>query len=211
MGAGVAFADAMQATGDQCLCKILVMPDGVQMASHFGRVMCHQEILPRPEQAFLVPPRRADQGNAASQRLEHPNRWDPRKGLDVRPARDMDGHPMLGEAGGSLGVRQPAPVSEAGGSQAIKRLRRVADTMYGPVKPSMTGGFDQEIMQFLRAFAIAPVADPDQVPLRPLGKQRAKNGCVGCLVPGKRPPAPAQTFIAAAQGFAERQHRIVVL
>ena len=80
-----------------------------------------------------------------------------------------------------------------------------------PSSPRLTGRLDEEIVQFLGAFAIAPVADPDEILLRPRGKQRAKHGRVGGLMPGEDPPAPAQTFIATPQGLAECQHGVVIL
>ena len=83
--------------------------------------------------------------------------------------------------------------------------------MHRAVKLGLTGRFDQEIMQFLGALAIAPVADPDEVLLRRRRKQRAEHGvsAASCQVKTRRPqPKP---FVAAAQGFAERQHGIIVL
>ncbi len=210
MRAGVALADAMQAAGDKRPGKILIMPNCLQMACHLGGAARCQKILARAEQALLVPPGRAHQRDAAGQRLEHPDRGDPRQSLHVGPARDMDGHPMLSEGRGRLGVGKPALISDAGPGQRLKRLGRVADAVDGAVQLGLTRRLDQEIVQFLGALAITPVANPDEVLLRPLGQQRVEHGRVGSLMPGEDPPSPAQPLIAAAQGVTECQHRVIV-
>jgi hypothetical protein len=187
--ARVAFVDPVQAAGAKRLGEILIMADGVQVPRHLGSIARHQEILSRAEQAFLVLPGRADQGYAAGQRFEHADRWDPRQGLHVRPAGNMNGHSMLGEGRGRLGVGKPALVGDAGGGQRIKRLSRIADAVDGAVKTGLTGGFDQEIVQLLRAFAIAPVADPNKVFLPALGNNGRNTlvSAASCQVKTRRP------------------------
>src|SRR5688572_22837479 len=61
-----------------------------QMARHLLTVSCHQEILTWSEQVFSVRPWRADEGNAAGQRLENAYGGHARKGLHVRAPRHVD-------------------------------------------------------------------------------------------------------------------------
>ncbi len=75
--------------------------------------------------------------------------------------------------------------------------------------PGLARGAQQEFLQLGRAFAVAPVADPDQ-PFAlafPLGRVEAAQ--IRRLVPDMHAAAPAPAAIDLGQRLAERQHVVI--
>ena len=71
----------------------------------------------RPEQPLLVLPGRADQRNAARQRLEHADRGDAGKRRDIGPPRHVDGHAVAANTCRHVDIGDPAAVAQAGARQ----------------------------------------------------------------------------------------------
>jgi len=69
---------------------------------------------------------------------------------------------------------------------------------------------EQEGVEFRLPFAIAPVADPDQIALAGLVVERTESPHVGGLVPGPGAATPAAALVELAQDLAEGQHAVVV-
>ena len=141
----------------------------VPIAQHRGKLPGHrlavardQEVL-AAEQPLLVVPGRADQRNAAGERLEHADRGDAGKRRDIGTPWHVDGDAVMGE-------HLPAPRhwrssrrSAGGARQRGARRIRIAHAAHRAARLQPPCRLDQELAQFLRALAVAPVADPDQV------------------------------------------------
>lgn len=88
----------------QRLREVAVVQDRAQVALHLGAVAGDEKIRSGAEKTLAVRPRRGDQRDAAGQRLEDPDRGNARQRFDVRPARNMNRHPVATEGGGHLAL-----------------------------------------------------------------------------------------------------------
>jgi len=125
VAAGMALADASQAGADQGGAQAGVGGQGEQVALHLRAVAGGQEVLARPEQAFVVRPRRRNQRNPAGQGLEDADGRDARQRLGVEAARHVRGGEVAGEHLWRAGVGQPSAKARAVALQHRQRVGRL--------------------------------------------------------------------------------------
>jgi hypothetical protein len=70
-------------------------------------------------------------------------------------------------------------------------------------------GGEEEAFELLGAFAVAPIADPDEALALALFLRRVEAAEVGGLVPRPDAVVPAPAAVDFAQRFAERQHTVI--
>ena len=177
-----------------------------------GAVAGDQEVLAGREQALRVVPGRADQRDAAGERLEDADGGDAGQGVDVEAAGDVDGGEVAGEDLRHLGVRQPAPIvravavqHRAGPRRGSARHGRRAEVP--PPRPARAGIRSSSS----RAFAVAPIADPDQAAIAQPHDRRVKQPDVGRLVPDEDAIAPAPAAVDLRQRLAEGEHAVIAV
>lgn len=143
---------------------------------------------------FGIVPGRADQRNAAGQRLEHADGRNAWESLDVRAPRHMHREAPAGECIWNAVVGKPPGAYEALLARTLDDVVRITHTVQPPGEFRLRQGFDQELPQLPVPLAIAPVPDPDQVGF--FGRRRrAKQGDIRGLVPGDHPATPAAAAV----------------
>src|SRR4051794_27453531 len=163
MAAGVPREDRFKAADGEFFGECLIVEDGAKMFAHLGAVSRDEVIDAGPEESFGILPRRADEGDSASECFKGTDRGDAWQLSRVRAAGHVHGYAETREEFGHAEVGQPAAVLNAGGGECLLRGFRVADPKYFRVEVQRFGRLDQELVQFGRALIVAPVADPDQV------------------------------------------------
>src|SRR5690606_21923368 len=210
MAAGVAGTDRGESRCGEFTRGGRLVKDEGKLLFHFPAITSDKIVFAGTEQVFRIVPRRADQRDAASKRLENPDRRNARQRLDIGPARDVDRHAVAGEHLWHVGVRNPTAISDTSLVQRREGSVGVTDSVYFCVESEVVDRLDQEPGDFVAALAIAPVANPDEVALPVDFRQRMEQGGVCRLVPGDNLPAPAGLEVSLAQSLAEGEHEIVV-
>ena len=105
---------------------------------------------------------------------------------------------------------QPLYSSEVRRRAASARVR-VADAAYHSGQLEATCRLDEKLLEFLRTFAISPIANPYQVRRVGVCDAREEQPCVGSLVPSEYLAPPSTLEITLPQDLAECQHRVVVV
>ncbi len=182
-----------------------------QVLLHLTAAPAHDEVLPRREQVLAIVPGRRQQRDAAGQGLEHPDGRDAGQQLHIEAPRHVDGRHVARENLRRRRVGQPTAVM---GRVAVERLARLVGIAYAvdvERETGATGGAEQEVLQFAAAFAVAPIADPDEPMPLLFDRGRTEHMGIGGFVPDEDPLAPAPTPVDVGQGLAERQDPIVAV
>src|SRR5690606_9986418 len=183
--------DRPQSVADKETAQVGIGCERRKCRAHLAFVTGDEVVTARSEQAFAVLPRRADQRNPAGQRLEDADRRNARQLLRIKASGHMYRGSMTGEDAGNVGIRQPAPVVCAVGSERCQSMFGVADAVDGNRELRSCGGPQKKVHELARAFAIPPVAEPDDAAsLVVLSRHwRAKDHDVRCLGPDMYPSA----------------------
>ncbi len=205
MRAGVALPDGLQTVAHEFARERGVFEHVAHFLLHVGAVVRDEEIAARREQVFAVRPRSADERNAARERFENTDGGNAGQRFGVRSARNVHGHAIARR-------RHPARASSGDNRdsrcrprRAVAGVLRIAHAVQARGKMQRADRFDQEFLQLARAFAIAPVADPDQIAARRYIRLRMEYARIGRFVPRPCARAPAFVEIALAHRFAERE------
>jgi hypothetical protein len=187
---------------------VVVRGEAVQRLPHgLGRI--HRDVVAGAKEVLRVQPRRADQRNAARQRLEHADGRNSPQHLHVGAPRHVQRHAAAREGGGHVDGRGPAAKLHAGVRQLRQRVLGIADAVRRERQLGKAPrGAQPVVAQLLRALLVAPVADPDDVGgFRQI--QRPEPLHVRGLVERPRPPHAEAIAVHVAQHVAERQHAVV--
>src|SRR5215208_851552 len=180
----------------------------LEPAGHFAPVMGEEVVPTAHEQTFCVLPRRGYERNRAGERLERPNRRNPRQRPGVGSPRDVHGHAVTRKDLGHEMVREPSAVAQPDPLERADRLGRIADAVDRTAQPELLRRTDQELVQLLAALVVTPVADPNQIPLsRP--EERPEDANVCGFVPRPRAPGPPALEIEIADRPAEGEYAVV--
>ena len=210
MGAGVALADRFETAGRERGCVIRLVQNPRERRLHLGRRPRHEVVLVLSEQPLRIVPPRRHQRYATGKRFEHADRGNSRERRDVRAPRDVNRRPVRGKDVRHAIVGEPAAITDASRRELIECVSGIANTVELSLYPERAHRLDQVLPYFLRPFVVAPVPDPDEIPLA-FGEQRAESFDIRRLVPGPRAACPSERDVALANDLPERQHAVVVL
>src|SRR4051794_25207902 len=178
------------------------------MLFHLVPVAGDQVVPAGLEQPLDVVPGRAHERNPASERLEGADGGNAGEGPDVGTARHVDGYPGAREQRRRLEVRQPPAVLDPGVTERSDRVLRITDAVDDRVQAQILHRLEEEFVQLRRAFAVAPVAYPDEVPLLAFDA-RVEDARVRRLVPGPGLLRPAVVEIEVAHHPSEGEDTVV--
>jgi len=122
----------------------------------------------------------------------------------------VDGEAVAGEEPRDAMVGDPAAVVETGKGDPQAGGGRVAHSIYRAVEAGAASRAQQERAQLLRALAVPPVADPDQVGFGLDRWQGVEDAGVGGLMPGPGAGGPAAFEVDAADHLAVGEDAVVV-
>src|SRR5581483_1039750 len=156
-----------------------------------------------------IVPRCGNERDSACQSFEHTDGRNTRKLARVRTTGNMYGQACLGEDRWHAEVGNPAAKLDTRFVQETERFRWISNTVDSGSKPQFPHRIDEELAQFLGAFPVAPVADPDDVQRSPgAGRTRKEHAGVSRLMPGPNATSPAFAPIVLAYGLAEGLHAV---
>gem|GEM_PF-4568549 len=187
----------------------LAAEERLELAGHLAAVADGEEIVGR-EEAFGVAPRRAHERDAAGERFERADGGDAGEGFDVRTARDVDGELETGEDCGDFEIGEPAAVGDAGVGEGGEGVLRVADAVDAGFEAEGFDGAEEEFLEFVGAFVVAPVADPDEVAFGRGRFDGAEEAGVGGFVPSPGAIDDALAEVEIAEDVAVGENAVVV-
>ena len=128
---------------------------------------------------------------------------------DVEAPWHMHSEKMSRENFRCASIRRPAVIADAALCEFRARLLRVANAVHIQRHAEVAHRLQHVVAQFLAAFPITPVANPNG-PCSILRKVRWMKQCrVGRLMPGKDTVAPSVAAIGFAEGLAKCQDAVI--
>src|SRR5829696_904156 len=188
--------------------ELRVLDHLAQRVLHLAAVARDEEVLTGREEALAVVPRRRNERDPRGERLERANGRNARQREDVRAPRNVHRHAVAREHLRRVMVREPPAVLEARAPDRAATALWVPHAVDGPGEAEATGGPEQEPVQLVRALAVAPIPDPDDV-ARLLPPQRPEQPRIGRLVPDPRAVVPGAFAVDLGDPRAEREHACV--
>ncbi|MGY4333998.1 hypothetical protein ACVWWG_008415 [Bradyrhizobium sp. LB7.2] len=120
----------------------------------------------------------------------------------------MDSGACAGESDGSPVRGQPPAMPDTCRPNGVERRVRIADAIDLRAQLQFGHRFDQKFVELGAAFAVAPIADPDDIIGALDMRQRMIQGDVRGLVPGEGPVGPAELQIDLTKHLAEGEHTV---
>ncbi len=153
-----------------------------------------------------------DAGDAAGQRLEDPDRRNPRQSLAIRLPRYVQRDPGAGIGRGRPRIGQISGICNARRFQPPPRIRWIAHSIrLKAMLLQPPRRLQQIFLQLSRPFFIAPVADPDhfrRVIFPRFIRRGLENAEIGGLVQGITAPDVKSGFVHPPQALAKGHHRV---
>ena len=209
--AGVPLVHRAAAAGAESRRVARLLEHRLKQLRHLLAVARHQVVAAGREEALAVLPGRADQRDAAGQRLEGADRRDARQRLGIRPARNVHRDAEAREGARHLVVRQPAGVLDArrraarGAPTPGSARRRRAPA----ARAARTGSSRNSCSSAVRSSS-PQLPIQTRSPSRATPGERLEDARVGRLVPGPGRCAQPRREVEVAQHGAEGEHAVVV-
>ncbi len=118
--------------------------------------------------------------------------------LDVGPAWNVNGHPVLREGAGHGSVGDPSSIGDPRPFQSIQRVLRVTNPAHRRLEAEFRRRTDEIFTDCGRPFVIAPVPDPDKIAGFLCRWLRPEDSVVSGLMPCEDVASPAGVQIALA-------------
>src|SRR5215208_7760498 len=93
--------------------------------------------------------------------------------------------------------------------QARTNRLRISNSVDTRRQAKRRNGLDQKALQLIITFAVAPIADPDQVGVLVRAGVGTEQRRIGSFMPGKGAATPSARNVDLPQHFAESEHRVI--
>ena len=128
---------------------------------HGGAVAHGNIVLLGAEQAFIIPPGRAQQERSTGHGLKHPDGRNAAQAVGILPPRNVQRDPGLVIGLGRTQVRQVSAELNIGVLEARERCFRIANAVGHELQiAELLGGLHQKFFHLAGALIVTPVTDP---------------------------------------------------